>query len=469
MSKPNVLILMCDQMQARRMGFVDGIAYTPVLDQLAKEGVHFTQAITVHGQCAPSRCAFFTGMSPHECNVMVNTGFFDHCGHLTEKNVTFPMLFQKAGYTTAHFGKSHLGSPLRRMGFDVGECIDGRFPAGKEPIERIRIREENVKRGGDGFTEGDGMDGKPSTHYKYLKDGLEFLEQYDPATGPLLFMFDTNLPHPPFYYEAEWKDRFRPEDMELPKSYYEETFEGKPEFLTKHAIGGPHKLENEPQLREEMAQYYTMISAVDKACGLIIDWFKRKGMWENTIVLFTSDHGDMMGAHRMRRKGTMPYEELYNIPCIMRLSTGMEKRRSTIGDVVVSTDFAGALLELAGVPATGAFAGSGLIRSLQRDKPTGDEYVFFEHYAAWWGVHPFYGVRTATMKYVRYYGADNTEEMYDLDADPDELRNLATDPAYAAEKQRLSKLADSWWHSTGGGAAEYYESEAFKNNLNRVP
>lgn len=467
MSRPNVLILMCDQMQARRMGFVDGIAHTPNLDRLAGEGVHFRQAITVHGQCAPSRCAFFTGMSPHECNVMVNTGFFGHCGHLTEKNRTFAHVFQDAGYTTAHFGKSHLGSPLRTMGFDVGECLDGHFPKEKEPISRIQAREE-MARQGDDFVEGDGTDGRPSTHHKYLADGLKFLNDFDPAHGPLLFMFDTNLPHPPFYYEKEWESRFRPEDMVLPRSYHEETFEGKPAFLKKHAMGGPHKLEHEAQLREEMAQYYTMISAVDRACGQIIDLFKRKGMWDNTIVLFTSDHGDMMGAHGIRRKGTMPYEELYNIPCIMKLPAGVTSRRETIDDVIISTDLAGALLELAGIAPPEQFAGSDVVRALKRDAPVDGAHVFFEHYAAWWGVHPFYGVRTARMKYVRYYGDDNTEEMYDLAADPDELRNIAFDPAYAVQKQKLAALADPWWTSTGGQPAGFYESEAFKNNLNRV-
>ena len=83
MSRPNVLILMCDQMQASRMGFVDGIAHTPNLDSLAAEGVHFPNAITINGQCVPSRCSFVTGLSPHESNVMVNFGFHGHCGTLT--------------------------------------------------------------------------------------------------------------------------------------------------------------------------------------------------------------------------------------------------------------------------------------------------------------------------------------------------------------------------------------------------
>lgn len=96
-SRPNVLILMCDQMQARRMGFVDGIAHTPNLDALAAEGVHFRNAITVHGQCVPSRCAFMTGQPPHVCNVMINYGFFGHCGHLTRRNRTFVQEFQERG------------------------------------------------------------------------------------------------------------------------------------------------------------------------------------------------------------------------------------------------------------------------------------------------------------------------------------------------------------------------------------
>ena len=464
MKRPNILILECDQMQAKRMGFVDGIAYTPNLDALAEEGVHFTNAITVNGQCVPSRCAFVTGMSPHECNVMLNYPFHGHCGHLTSKNRTFIQEFQEAGYTTAHFGKSHLGTPLRHMGFDVGECLDGRFPEGKEPPIRIKVREESVTKGGDGHVD---SNKKRSIHYKALDEGLPWLENYEPGDKPLLYMFDTNLPHPPFYWEEEFKDKFKPEDMILPKSYYEETFEGKPEFLRDHALNGPHKLENEEQLRDEMAKYYTLISAMDKACGQIIDIFKKKGMWENTIVLFFTDHGDMMGGHRFRRKGTMPYEELYNIPCIMKLPEGMERKRKVIDDVIVSTALPGALLDLAGVEPSPQFAGSDVTKALQREAPTGNEKAFFEHYGAWWGIHPFYGVRTATMKYVRHYGDETFQEMYDLEKDPDELNNVVDDPSYQEQYKQLSSDADGWWESTGGKDLEFYESEEFKNNLNK--
>jgi arylsulfatase len=458
--RPNVLILMCDQMQAKRMGFVDGIAYTPNLDALAAEGVHFTNAITVHGQCVPSRCSFATGKSPHETNVMTNFGFHGHCGTLTPNSHTFFHEFKEAGYTNALFGKSHMGPPLADLGIDVGERLDGNFPEGKEPLCRAKHREEVAAAGGDGTFK------KTGSHHRYLEDGLNWLNDYQPSDDPLLFFFNTNLPHPPFYWEEEWQDRFKPEDMILPKSYYEETFEGKPAYIKERAQGGSHPIKSEDQIRLETAQYYTLVSAVDKACGQIIDVFKRKGIWDNTIVLFFTDHGDMMGGHKLRRKGCYPYEELYNIPCIIRLPKGMERKRAVVDDVIVSTALPGALLDLAGIEPSEQFAGSAVTRALQSDAPTGDECVFFEHYAAWWGRHPFYAARTATMKYVRYYGKEDFEELYDLVKDPDELRSVINDPDYVEQRKDLTKRADDWWRDTGGKSADYYETEEFKNNVN---
>jgi len=463
MTRPNVLILMCDQMQAKRMGFVDGIAHTPNLDALAAEGVHFTNAITVHGQCVPSRCSFVTGMSPHETNVMINFGFHGHCGTLTPQTHTFMREFKAAGYTTAHFGKSHLGAPLRTLGFDVGECIDGHFPKGKEPIERIEAREASKAAGGDGHAAG----GKhQSTHYKALDEGLAWLEEFDPDSGPLFLMYDTNLPHPPFHYQEEWRNRFKPEEMVLPKSYYEETFEGKPAYM-KERSRNYAVLDDEAEMKTELAQYYTMIGAVDEACGKFIESFKKKGMWDNTVVLFFTDHGDMMSGHRLRFKGTYPYEELYNIPCIMRLPAGVERKRTVIEEPVISTDLPGALLELAGIEPSPQFADSGVMRALQREAPAGDECVFFEHYAAWWGIHPFYGARTATMKYVRYYGEEDFEELYDLSRDPDELHNVVNEPHYREQHDELAGKADAWWQNTGGRDAEYYGSDEFKEGVNK--
>ena len=97
-----------------------------------------------------------------------------------------------------------------------------------------------------------------------------------------------------------------------------------------------------------------------------------------------------------------------------------------------------------------------------------DPAILSEHYAAWYGIHPFYGVRNATMKYVRWYGNENFEEMYDLENDPDELTNVVSDPNYSLQYAELSKMADDWWQSTGGRDLAYYESEEFKDNVNAL-
>ncbi len=94
---PHVLVLMCDQMQHDRMGFVDGIAHTPTLDRIAREGAHFTNAFTCHGQCVPARAAFQTGRYAHECGVMVNYGFYDHQNRLGPQHLTLGHAFRERG------------------------------------------------------------------------------------------------------------------------------------------------------------------------------------------------------------------------------------------------------------------------------------------------------------------------------------------------------------------------------------
>ncbi|MGB1718576.1 MAG: sulfatase-like hydrolase/transferase [Candidatus Latescibacterota bacterium] len=117
---PNVLVLMCDQMQHSRMNFIDPIAHTPFLNDLAAESVYFKNAYTCHGQCVPARAAFQTGLYPHECGVMVIYGFHGHGARLTPKYQTLGHCFKEAGYQTAYFGKTHFGVPLDQLGYDTG-------------------------------------------------------------------------------------------------------------------------------------------------------------------------------------------------------------------------------------------------------------------------------------------------------------------------------------------------------------
>ncbi len=455
--RPHILILYADQMQHDRMGFVDGVAFTPNLDALAAEGVHFTHAITQHGQCVPSRAVLLTGQSAHECGVMVNYGFFGHQNRLTRNHRTFAHVLREAGYETVWFGKGHLGSPPAELGFDHGEIYDehtdgasGGRPLNAEETQRL------------------GCDYVPpciATDYKATADAVAYLRNRQPGEAPLCFVLSLNFPHPPFFGERRFIDRFPSARLPLPASFHSESFADKPAFVAARAAALRAGGYNEAALRQDLANYYSMIAAVDDHCGQVIAEFKRLGLWDDTLVLFTSDHGDMMGAHRLHAKGTYPYDELYRIPCLFKLpATASAPARRACDDLVSSQAFAGTLLALAGFDVPASCTGGHFAAAFHRRRHPPDEKVFFEHYCAHWGLHPFYGVRTRSLKYVCYYGVDATEELYDLAADPSELCNLAASPHRAVDRKGLAEQADAWWRDTGGRTVADYESETFKAN-----
>ncbi len=452
--RPHILILYVDQMQHDRIGSVDGIAYTPTLDALAAEGVRFSHAITQQGQCVPSRAVLLTGQSAHECGVMVNYGFFGHQNMLTRKHLTLPKVLKEAGYATAWFGKGHLGSPLAELGFDHGQVYDGmELPAAEK--QRLGC---------------DYINPSLAVDYKAVEDAEAFLDHWQPGADPLFFVFSCNLPHPPFFPERRFIDRFPAERMPLAESFHREDFTGKPAFQKARAEDRHMRITDPLTQQQEVANYYSMIAAADDHVGRIVAAFKRLGIWEDTLVLFTADHGDMMGAHRIRAKGTFPYDELYRVPCLFKLpAQAPTPTRRVIDDLVSSQAYAGTLLELAGVRMPSCFTGGSFAQAFSCDAHPDGEAVFFEHYCAHWGFHPFYGVRTRAHKYVRYYGPDETEELYDLAHDPHELRNLAHDPLHDALRTRLAEQADNWWRTTNGRDATWYESDSFKANAHNLP
>ncbi len=446
--RPHLLLLMADQFQAQRLGIVDPVSRTPHLDRLADEGIRCTRAYTCHGQCVPARAALQTGQYAHECGVMVNYGFYGHQNRLGPQHVTFAHTLRDAGYRTVYIGKSHLGVPLDRLGYEESWVADTLKP-GPGDVERLGIAyvPESLR-----------------SQYLALDRALDWLSRYRPDGRPLCFVFSTNLPNPPFFLEERFAGLFDPDALAPPASFHEETFAGKPRYQQEHVEDGVHGMTDEAEVRVILHQYLSMIAAVDDHCGRIIEAFRRLGLWDDTVAMFTADHGDMMAAHRMFKKGTIPYEELYRIPLLIRLPGGAAPGRRVIDDLVSSDQFAATLLEAAGIDPPASFHPATPWHALRRPKPPPDEAVFFEHYAAYWGLHPFYGIVTRQHKYVRYYGADDTEELYDLAADPHELHNLARDPACEAVRQRLARLADERWLATGGRDVAWYEGDAFRAN-----
>lgn len=453
--RPHILVLLCDQMQASRMGCAgDRVAHTPFLDALAAEGVRFTHMISAHGQCVPSRASLFTGLYPHECGVIVNYGFHGHTNRLSPaRHRTLGHVLRDAGYRTVYFGKCHFGVPLAELGWDQGGDYDGR-------------------RVDDGEAAALGISHVPRPlrrDYLAARDAAAWLDAYEDDGRPLFLTFSTNLPHPPFFREPAFAGRFDAARLELPASYWAEGFAGKPAFQAEHAADGPHGAGTPAEARQRLAQYYSMIAQADADFAAVAARFRRLGLWDDTAVVALSDHGEMMAAHRMQLKGTLPYDELYRVPFILKPPAGRRCRRAVVDDLVSTVRVAGTLASLAG--ADGAFPHGDLGVALEGEGHPDDEVAFFEHHAAYWGIHPFHGARTRDWKYVRYlHPADGgAEELYHLARDPHELRNLAADADCVAVKARLAELAAAWWRATDGRDFGYYESEAFRANEHNRP
>jgi arylsulfatase A-like enzyme len=213
-----------------------------------------------------------------------------------------------------------------------------------------------------------------------------------------------------------------------------------------------------------------MIANADALFGEVRRALEVRGMWDGSVVAFTSDHGDMMAAHRMRLKGTVPYDEIFRIPLALKLPAGAPApARREVDDLCANVSQPGTLVEASGLPVPPEFRGGSLLPLAYRERRPEAETLFYEHYGAYWGLHPFRVVRVrdprrGEWKLAKYYGPDEAgeTELYDLGHDPDELHNRAADPALAVWRRELEERVDGWWWRTGGRDFAYYESPAFK-------
>ena len=421
--KPDVVLLICDQMQAQRLGY-GSPSLTPNLDSLAESGARFDKAYCSYAQCTPSRVSLQTGLYPHEAGVMVIYGFGGHTGHLGPQHTTIAHGFRDAGYSTALFGKSHFGYPLDELGYVTG-----------------------VERGGG-----------PSladVDRQISDDAISFIEKHG-TDRPMFLVVSWHQPHPPF----EDVNEFLPaacDAVQVPESFGD-ALADRPAYQTErrnHSGGGY----TEERLKQEQAQYLSMIAAIDHEVGRVLGALE--GRNRSRVVAFTSDHGDMMGAHGLRLKGPFPYEELYRVPLVV--SAPQVEPGKIIDALNVNVELPGTLMDLAGIERPEGWPDRGPLPGLVDDS-AGPEEIFMEHYGAYWGFHPFRMVRTQRYKYVRHYGpGEGEEELYDLELDPEERMNRAGDPAYAGTKARLRHSLDAWWQRTGGRDWDYYESEEFRN------
>ncbi len=378
-SKPNLLFIWTDEQQYFTMkAYGNDLIQTPNLDRLASESFVFKKAYVVQPVCTPDRSTVMTGLYPHTNGCVANNIA------LPESVKTLPEIIGDPDYHSAYMGKWHLGNEIfKQQGFDTWVSIEDNYiqyytedrnredrsdyhhwllEKGYQPDERNRFGRSYAAR-------------LPFEHCKpkFLEEkAIEFLETK--GNEPFILYVNFLEPHMPFFGPLD--SLYSPDRVPLPDNFYD--LPGEDDPLTHHKKVKNDRKQygpSEKEFRELRAKYWGLVTQMDISVGGILDKLESLGLAENTIVVFTSDHGDMMGAHQMVAKGVM-YEESVRIPFLLK-DPRMNKSQRIIEERVSQIDIVPTILDLMDREMPENLQGKSLIPSL-REKNFPAEDIFIE-------------------------------------------------------------------------------------------
>lgn len=435
--RPNVLLLASDDLAATLGCYGYPQAKTPHLDALAASGVMFSRAYCQFPHCNPSRSSFLTGMRPNTTRVTNNE---DNLYKNIPGVMTMPHWFRQNGYTTARCGKIfHLGVPSGDESMDDPEAWDFGTPFKSElPYPPKRESAVNVKTGkkaGIGWQEIPGSDDQ-LVDGTFAKTAIEWLDKRD-ASKPFFLAVGFHRPHLPLVAPAKYFDLYPLEDIKLPAAPADDEADI-PLPARNGAVPGYAVTATPDQRRAAIRAYLACVSYVDEQAGRVLDALKTKGLADNTIIIFMSDHGWHLGEHGLWHKRSL-FEECASIPFIVR-SPGMMSAGKRSDSLIESLDLFPTLCDLTGVPPLKQLEGKSLRPLLDDPSATLHDAAFTQARrgpnAEFWGRT----VRTARWRCTEWNEGRDGIELYDHDADPHEYTNLAKEPTHAGTLKQLRAL-----------------------------
>jgi choline-sulfatase len=452
---------MTDQQRADSLGCAGHpVVRTPNIDRLAAEGMRFTQATTASPICMPARASFATGIYPH------NHGIWRNTGELREENETFFQHLKRAGYFTAAIGKSHYYDPrkdgrhvrerepwMRSRGFDVVHETTG----AQATIHMESHVTDHWKRKGMWQSiaadyrrrELPGeliLDPSPAGVDDYIdsyvgNEAERFIDSYDRA-APLCLFVGFPGPHEPFDAPGPYATMYRPDDAPppIPAPTAREKLPERVHQMWAFERWPRATLDRTPEVR---ASYYGKITLIDHWVGRIVGAFERKGFFGETLVIFLSDHGEMLGDHGRLKKSTF-HESSIRIPLILRWPTHV-CAHAVSGALAEIVDLFPTLLEAAECPPGRCFGRSLWPVLADPDAPLRNFQL----------AEVDYGGRQFMVRSSRHKLAVDSRSraymLYDLAEDPDEQRNLAVEPAARRVKLELRRALTERLEETGYG------------------
>ena len=502
---PNVLLFITDQQRWDTLGFTGrSPCRTPHLDRLARAGISFDRCLTPDPICSPARAALFTGRYPHATGVM-------HNQMLPLERPALPEVFRDAGYDVAYSGKWHLGkgrgaAGLTRFTGERGGAyrewlarhnVEDTYPYGQPEFRYVppdvEGGDEQAGRASRGISNPNTAAQTGLSEHTFdawvANRALEHLETWaggaagangsgseapsesvgdtGDATSrkPFFHVCSFHGPHPVFVIPEPYYSMYDPAQAAEPANFAD-PMDGKPAFQQRsiwHQAARSHGTAWEPW-RKSMAVYWGYVTWLDELVGRVLGRLESLGLAEDTIVIFTTDHGEMMGSHGLFQKSCM-YEESLRVPFLVRaprlLPADSGGRR--IDAPVSHVDLAPTLLSLCGLSAPGRallepqgrdlsawLTGVAAVPPDQRgasdDPAAGAVFCEYTPHSAGEQMTEIRCVAGPRYKYA--WNRADREELYDTWSDPGELRNLATDPDHATTRSRLRERLLAWMTET---------------------
>ncbi len=426
--KPNIVFIVTDQWRASSFGYAgDDIVQTPNLDKFAKEAVNLSNTVSVTPVCTPHRAALFTGKYP------TSTGMFLNDLYLPSEELCMAEIYKEAGYQTAYIGKWHLDghgrelnvAPNRRQGFEYWKGTECSHDYNKMPYYENENPEQKIWKGYSTFAMAD--------------DANQYFEKHAKDANPFLMVVSLGTPHfphntAPKQYQALYPDEKLKLNPNVPEDLKQEVF-------------------------KELRGYYGHCTATDKAIGDMINKLKELNMYDNSIIVFTSDHGEMMGAHGVRpNRKQLAWNESSHVPFLISYPDMFKNKGKTFQLPLTTPDILPTLLALSNIAIPKGIEGENLAETIKKGDINADRTALYMNISPFSGnfLDPEYrALRTKQYSYIKFL---NSAMLFDNDKDPYQLDNLIDKPDFQTLKTTLDNQLKQQLVRTGDDfkPREYY-------------
>jgi len=421
----NILFLMTDHTNAQAVR-AGSPCIKPNLDALAADGMRFGRCYTPNAICSPARASLMTALFPSR------HGVWD-CTHVHRPEWVdlppgrfpfFSQLLADAGYLNGYVGKWHVeqSKRLENFGWHEYDVNCGEMPYKiSEPLAVL------PKDGYPDYVLAGVDDANAEPRHPAFEKGIQFIRRAAKSGKPFCCFVSTSEPHDPYVVPRKFWEMYDADTVPLSPTLREEPV-GKPEVIERMRSVWTSLTDSD--WRRVTAAYYALITFLDSEVGRILRVLRDAELYDDTIIVITSDHGDMLGGHGLATKGVAtPYEEVYNIPLIVRVP-GKAKGVEEGGVLVSLLDVAPTLLDFCGAANLTDAHGRSLMPILEGRADASD---WRDAYGEFFGQRFMYTQRIVWHEHWKYvFSPCGVDELYDLRNDPNERRNLAGDPAHRA-------------------------------------